>query len=266
MIKNILYSLIVILILTACSPSESQVATSSAETELASPSDTPVPSYTPIPTSTITPSPSPTATFTLTPTPDLRVVDGDPALMVLSAEDISEEAEYFQTTRGQAKLWPSIYGRNWELIRDFGEEEASTYIELSGRIDGRDSVYVTYSKSPNTAEYIISEVVIFSTSAGPEIEQNGITKGTICNVSKDDIKPIDIDVDASVCYTKLTFIGEKTVDYHDVHGAYRNILFSVTAIGPENTLSEDIVIELAKLLVSKIKSFPLADEVTYTPY
>lgn len=262
--KNILLTLIVILVLTACTPSESQIATSAAATELASPSDTPKPSFTLSPTTTLTPSTTPTETVTPTPTPDLRVVDGYPKQMVLSAEDLSAGVDYFPSNFAYMKFWQPPYS-NSKLKKDYGEEKVSKYIELSGRIDGYGSVLQTNQKSPNVAEFILSEVVIFSTSAGPETEQNDIRQINSCYLSMD-IRSINIGVEADGCFSKFTFLGETSQDYHIIHGIYRNILFSVTVIGPENTLSEDIVIELAKLLVSKIKTFPLVDEVTYTAY
>ena len=257
--KNILLTLIVILVLTACTPSESQIATSAAATELASPSDTPKPSFTPSPAATITPSITPTETPTLTPTPDLRVVDADPRSMLLSLEDLPEGAGYFST--GESPH------RNWELTRDYGEEIASAYIESSGRIDGWSLGFRTYSKEPNTAEFLNSTIVIFSTNAGPETEGMGLNQVSMCGSSfHDEIRTIDIGIDASLCYIHLNFSGVGFFDHYSVSGSYRNILFGVSANGSENTLSEDIVIDLAEILVNKIKSFPLVDEVTYTAY
>ena len=60
--RSLIFSSMLILIsLASCTPSENKIATAIAETELASPSNTPAP------TVTITPSP----TFTLTPSPTI---------------------------------------------------------------------------------------------------------------------------------------------------------------------------------------------------
>ncbi len=60
--RSLVFSNILILLaLTACTPSESKIATPIVETELASPSETPTPSFTPSRTKTNTP------TFTVTP-------------------------------------------------------------------------------------------------------------------------------------------------------------------------------------------------------
>ena len=269
MTKNILYALIVILVLAACSPSESQVATSATETELAILTDTPQPSQTPLPTATMTPTITATATLTQTPTPDLRVIDADPRLMLLSVEDIPEDFGYFST--GDKPH------RNWVITRDYGDEIASDYIESSRRIDGWERSLRTYSNLPNIAGEILTEIVIFSTvdvidstkvyQMGTfEVTQMVIEQVSLCPLmsSSEEIKAIDIGENANLCYIHEIF-GVGLIDYYNVYGSYRNILFSVTIKGPENTLSEDIVIDLAKLLVSKIKSFPLVGEVTYTP-
>jgi hypothetical protein len=268
--KNILYVLILILVLSACTPSESQVATSAPETELALPTDTPQPSQTPLPTATIIPTITATATLTLTPTPDLRVIDADPRLMLLSVEDIPEDSGYFSTG--------DIPHRNWVITRDYGDEIASDYLESSGRVDGWRRSFKTYSKLPNLAEEVMINIVIFSTvdmidstkvyhMGTYEITQMVIEGVSACPQmsSSQEIKPIDIGENANLCYIHLEIYGVGFIDYYNVYGSYRNILYSVTIEGPENTLSEDIVIDLAKLLVRKIKSFPLVEEVTYTP-
>ena len=63
--------LMLILLLSACSPSEAQIATAIAQTETAKPTNT----FTPGPTSTQTPEPTQTRTPTLEPTPTLALPD-----------------------------------------------------------------------------------------------------------------------------------------------------------------------------------------------
>ena len=63
--------LILILLLSACSPSEAQIAAAIAQTETAKPTST----FTPEPTSTQTPEPTQTLTPTLEPTPTLALPD-----------------------------------------------------------------------------------------------------------------------------------------------------------------------------------------------
>ncbi len=256
-----LTALILILVLPACAPSQSQLATSAAETELASPSETPLPSATP----SFTPSPIPTDTKTPSPTPDLRVVDGDPALMLLSAEDLSEVAVYYQTTYGRAEMWKPPY-RNQDLINDFGEEKAAKYIADSGRIEGRGIIFATYTNAPEVPELILSEVAIFAASTGPLVDASEVSPMDICKESPlYDWVPVDIGVEASACYTKLTMMGEWTKDFHILQGAYRNVSFKVTAIGTEDSLPEEVLVGIGKLQLEKIMGFPLADEVTYSP-
>ena len=73
--KSVLFAivsfLILILVLSACSPSEAQIAVAIAQTETAKPTST----FTPEPTSTQTPEPTQTLTPTLEPTPTLALPD-----------------------------------------------------------------------------------------------------------------------------------------------------------------------------------------------
>ena len=259
--KTILSALVMILVLSACTPSQSQISTSAAETELASPSKTPLPSLTP----SLTPSLIPTETATPTPTPDLRVVDGDPALMLLSAEDLSVVAVYYQSNHNLAQLYKPPY-RNSELISAYGEEKAAKYIADSGRIDGRGIVFSTNTNAPDTPQHIISEIVIFATNDGPGVDATGVSPVDVCELSKlADWVSVDIGVDAFACYTELTLIGEWTKDLHILKGVYRNISFQITILGAEASLSDTVAIMLGKLQLEKIMGFPLAPEVTYSP-
>lgn len=255
--KAILSALILILVLTACAPSSNQNPT---PTEGVSPSDTPVPSIAP----TATPTPTPTPADTLTPTPDVRVVDGDPSAMLLTLEDLAVIGDYYLSNHGQAQLFKPPY-RNQELINSYGEK-ASQYITDSGRIDGAGIVFGTNGSTPDTPEFIISEIVLFATDAGPGVDNTDVSSVDFCELSSTaSWKPVDVGREAFVCYTTLTSIGEWTKALHQVRGAYRNITYQVTVFGREESLSKEVVIEISQTQLNKIMSFPLADQVSYSP-
>lgn len=63
--------IVLVLLLSACSPSDAQIATAIAQTEMAKPTAT----FTPEPTATQTPTPTQTSTPTIEPTPTLALSD-----------------------------------------------------------------------------------------------------------------------------------------------------------------------------------------------
>ena len=259
--KSILPALIVILILTACTPAESQDTTSA---DPAQPVQTEPPPPNPSPT-TLPPSLTPTASITLTPTPDLRVIDADPAVMLLTSEDIQEYADYFLIGPGSIPFYV-LGSRNWELKRDYGEEVSAAYIETSGRIDGKKTLLKTSSTSANMPEYVISQVVIFQDIDGPQVDRTEVQQVTSCNPEFMETKSIDLGITATHCYSPVNIGGVTSVDmyeYYNIYGVYKNILFGVTAFGRENTYSDDAVIILAELMLEKILDMPLADQVSY---
>jgi hypothetical protein len=71
--KHSMLSLIAILLITACLPSQSAVQTAIAKTQTAAPTATPT--ATPIPTDTLTPTNTPIPTATATDTPSIPVIE-----------------------------------------------------------------------------------------------------------------------------------------------------------------------------------------------
>jgi len=260
--KITLYALIAILVLTACTPSESQVAQSATETISPKPSHT-----SQVPTETFSPSLTPTATITLTPTPDLRVIDADPAEMLLTLEDFGDNVVYFSIGPGSIPFRVPA-SRNWELKRDYGESVSTVYIESSGRIDGKIILLQTASTSTDMPEFVISQAVIFQSDTGPQVDRSEVQQVTSCNPEFMETKTIDIGITATYCYSPVNIGGVSSVDmyeYYNIFGSYKNIIFGVTAFGRENSFSEKAVFDLAEMMLEKIYKMPLADQVTYQP-
>lgn len=260
--KITLYALIAILVLTACTPSESQVAQSATEPISTEPSHT-----SQVPTETVPPSLTPTTTITLTPTPDLRVIDVDPAEMLITIEDFGDNVVYFSIGPGSIPLRVQA-SRNWELSRDYGENVSAAYIESSGRIDGKISLLQTASTSTDMPEFVISQAVIFQTAAGPQVDRSEVKQVTSCNPEFMETKTINLGITAIYCYSPVNIGGVSSLDlyeYYNISGSYKNIIFGVTAFGKENSFSEEIVFGLAEMMLEKIYKMPLADQVAYQP-
>lgn len=253
--KSILSALIVILVLTACTPSPSQVPTATEEIELAAQSDTPEPSLTP----SVIPSSTPTETAIPSPTPDLRVIDSDPKQIGLEAEDLPEEANYFMSNELR-------FSNEW-VINKWGEEEATAYIEKYGRIESWTADLISYAYLPDTASVFNTHIAIYSRDLGPgeEFDWSGLT---ICDDSYTEITPVDIGVEAYSCSLDLSISGDGLniyQEYFGVYGLYRNVAFVVSVMAKEPGFSMDILVGLAQLQAEKILGFPLTDEVTYSP-
>jgi hypothetical protein len=106
--------LFICLFLVGCStptPNESVIQTAIAQTQISEqaislliPTGTPNPTNTPTVTSSPTPSPTftptftptytQTSTFTPTSTPDLRVIDADPKIFLLTTKDLPDQSKY----------------------------------------------------------------------------------------------------------------------------------------------------------------------------
>ncbi len=139
--------LVLLLLLSACSPSEAQVATAIAQTETAKPTAT----FTPQPTATQTPEPTRTSTPTLEPTPTLVLPD-------VVRETYSDIDVIYRDDFGSNLLGLSPTGWHTDGERVYTTNEAS--LEINGRsvvayldsptISANEAVIVRFKFSPGS--------------------------------------------------------------------------------------------------------------------
>jgi len=256
--KDLIYIFITILILlSACSPSESQISTAIAETELASPSDTPAPTFTFTPTSTFTITPSPIPTETLTPTPDVRVINEDPKSIYLTREDLPKEGKYY--------LGYSTPNRNYEVVSARGEVEGTKYLEKTGRVDGWIIDYYRGTIAARVSEFISLNPIIYKEANGPEYLLQ--ERGGPCfpDIDYTFIRELDFGDQAYLCLKKVMQSSGKYYYTYYVQIALRNVYIGVYAGGIEDTFNEEWVVDVAYQQFQRLESFPLVDEVTFSP-
>src|SRR5574340_782228 len=143
-----------ILLLAACAPSAEAVQTAIVATQLAAATE--APTHTPAPTGTPTAPP--------TPTPDLRVLMIDPRELMLSAEDLPPEGKYILP--GQD--WAGVL-HNQKIINQWGAEEATKYLNATGRVDGWWVDYLRTSSKAAVPEEVYNNVVLYQSAHGAQV-------------------------------------------------------------------------------------------------
>lgn len=278
-IRSLLLTTIIVFFLSACSPSESVIATAIAQTQTAQPVSLPssTASHTPSPTNTTQPTDTPTLTFTplptltftatatLTPTPDLRVIDTDPKLLLMTVEDLPSEGKYFLPN----SQWISPH-RNSEVVSGWGIEEGRKYLEETGRVDGWWVYYKRGTKTVNLPDEVSDNVVLYKTAAGARLL---IDKYSDCRDPKNirDYGYVELQDapqvgDASIwCQWKEMQPNGKYLVKIFLEFTYKNVFHGIDGFGWENEVLPETLEEIANNLLAKLEVAPLSDRVTFTP-
>jgi len=256
---RVILMLLVLIILTSCSPSGSQTTNIVANSEVAHIPLTPtvISSNTPSPTDT--PVPTPPNTVTPHPTPDERVIDADPGSMLLALDDLPEDGQFY--------IFDMINYRNINLIKARNGEEWKKHIERTGRIDGWIVVFDRGTRDARVPITLSIRVVLYKTNLGPRYSLD--ERGGPCIHSYYEYTLIDDELgigDRSfLCLSKVEHpSGKDYIDYW-IPILYRNVFVDLHAGGFEDTFDADWLIDIASLQIEKISSLPLSEVVTFQP-
>ncbi len=275
--KNLFYCLIIILTLSGCGTSllgKNNEFERAALVATESPSSTPEPTKTPLPTSTATVVPS--------PTPDTRVINIDPANLMLGKPDLPEELKYYIPPKDQVRrnswydtrsgTYPQKNPRHVAYMWT-NQAAADVYLNETGRIYGYVVMY--YRKGNPKSDYpaeIYDEVSLFRTSAGAEkaldiwgdrvkfINQNWKSFEELPS-------PMVGDASRLMTYTITTYdrSDPETRRAYYLIFSVRNITHYMFFYGREGQLEETNVVEIGNTIASKMYEAELSEEVTFAP-
>ena len=265
------------LLIIGCGTSERALQTALAQTEAAQPTltysvlptDTPTatasPTFTLPPSDTPTETPEPTATPTQTPsetptpTSDLRVIAVEPGEFLLTYDDLPVEAAYFLPDSTWISQQP-----NSEVIAAWGEKEGQEYLAKTGRIDGW---WVRFYRGIDTVtapEVVYQNIIQYKTSQGAQLtitDYNCITRRECDDYTFVERDYADLgDVTIGMISKEMQPEGENIVWYY-IQTAYRNYVSNIYGLGWEKDVDFEIVEDIARIALEKLKSAPLVDEI-----
>jgi hypothetical protein len=215
------------------------------------------PPNTQIPTQVPTKTPNPTPT----PTPDIRVVSVDPQTLLLTKADLPKDAGYY--IPGPDWMSPHY---NFEVIAQFGVDRGQKYVDRTGRIMGW---WVNFNRGSTkiiTPQEIYDNVILFKTHEGAIIY---LKEYTTCDDPTYKYTVVETTLllgDASqVCIlNELQPSGDNRTTF-EIAFVYRNIAHQVAGWGWEREVGHDYVYSVAETLLSRLKTIPLSEQVTFTP-
>ena len=266
MIK-ILCCVTLVMVFSACSPSQAAVQTAIAQTMAANPTAIPTSTDTPSPvptntptvtlTYTITPSQTPTVTFTTTPTPDVRIIDSDPRKFLLAQEDLPKEGLYYIP----GPDWTSI-NTNEEVISNRGIEKGREYVINTGRVTGWWLGYNRGTLAVKMPKEIYSGVYLFKTARGAQLAmtkynslESNPTQPYIYIKRKMDLG----DANTTYAFYKIDAGGQKNTDYF-IDFTYRNVWVSVDGFDyKEDYVPPELIENLARAIHKKLQDAPLTN-------
>ena len=233
-----------------CAPSESIIQTAIAKTALSEPTKTQTPTTTPTlaPTLTLTPS------ITPSPTPDLRIINDDPQLFLLKANELPLDAKYFLPN----STWTSPH-TNAEVVSNWTVKKGQEYIQRTGREMGWWVSYLRGTKNVIAPDEINISAIRFNRHAGamllisdyafskryPElgwkIIDKKVTFSDDCNVEEHQQKNSGGDIEVSY---KITCI-------------YRNFAVDVTAYGSQSEVTHEFIEDIVKKVIEKLENADL---------
>jgi hypothetical protein len=254
--------LFVVLLISACTPSDAIVQTAIAKTQLANPAATATITSTPKPTltstATSTPTEIPTDTPTLTPTPDLRIVDTDPQKLLCTPKDMPEEGMYYLPN----SEWTSI-NTNEEIISIRTVEKGRAYVIDTGRVTGWWIARKRGTRAARLPDELECGVYMFKTAEGALIAMNKYNQveyhepnfgwrylKTELEIDQPYIVEIFQEVDSG---------GDKNTTLL-LELTYRNLNINVHGYAKiEEDVPLEVLEELAIKMLNRIKEEPLVD-------
>jgi hypothetical protein len=258
---SILFSIIVMITISGCQPSDEQIKQAIGETQTAiaklTPTLTNTPEYTNTPIITNTPEP------TITPTPDLRVIAGDPQDFLLVQDDLPKEAKYYLPYSSWIQR-----DSNTEIVQDWGTELGQEYIAKSERIDGWSKSYLRGSTTIKVPRVVSCDVVKYKTSEGAllsHLEYNSLVQPSRTSdlewIKSTDVFP-ELSDQALAYYVEVyNGDGEKEIEYH-VEDTYFNFLVNCYSYSVKEDIDPTFTGNLVSIIINKLKNEPLVSPET----
>jgi hypothetical protein len=259
-------SILIILTLSACSPSDGEMATAVAQTEATAPTQAP-PTETlePSPTDIPTAAPTETPSSTPEPTPDPRVINIQPRLMILTVEELAEIGEYgVRASLDAYTEYAASYNNPYaNLDCTKGYDGAVEFLETTGLVTGWTTYFNLQPRYTKLPESVDITALVFDSVAGPEklIE----SWGQPCEFEfYDYIGDIVIGDRATLCrYEYWMPNGELSHIRYRLAIQYRNVYIGMLVYTRDDeSLELEKFYEMAFLQLEKLANLPLEDEVT----
>jgi hypothetical protein len=222
--KKIYYLILLIFVLTSCTPSSEAIQTAIALTQ----------------------GPK----VTVAPTDDIRVIKSRPKDLILSRFDLPLNDQYYP--RDSYRI------ANSDIISDWGEEKANEFIEKTGRIDGWFISFYPDNPRKLLSPLIFQKLVQYETTEGANLalmihHSNENSELTVLEESYD-------LGDSTIIYRlrRLSDSSEYLVTYR-VETAYQNYTSIIDCFGRDDKLNVEIAINFAEIALSKLEEAPLVN-------
>lgn len=187
-----------------------------------------------------------------TRTPDPRVLDYDPADLILLPEEIPGPYSFF--------LVSSVHTPNSEVLRRRGQEAGTHYITATGRIDGVRAEFMLDETDNSSILFLNINTILFKSSAGPSYL--AAEKGGPC---RPEDYPRFVLLDNDLELGDFSFLCTANEMEYWVRVGYRNIYFDVGAVGFSPALNRDLLIQVATAQLMKLESLTLSDSLELPP-
>ncbi|MFL7813037.1 MAG: hypothetical protein AB8I40_05100 [Anaerolineales bacterium] len=258
----LLAAFLIILPLTACTPSPSQI-TPAADREVSSGAEPTAPppaaatdTAAPIPTDTPAPEPS--------PTPDPRVINTQPREIILSVEELAAVGEYaVYGSVPNYKEYQSISNPYANLACIKGYEGAVDFLDETGLVTGWTTQYNLPADTPPLPRFAEFTVMVFQTVDGPEIFME--SWDSPCEfVFYDYLGELNFGDQSTICSYEMRLPnGDLSHTRYRLAVRYQNIYLGMKVEeNPEIPLDLNEFFTLAAMQMEKIAGLPLVEEVT----
>lgn len=246
--KRIILSLLILALVSACNlPTVFTQATAAATI-------TPtVPSY---PTGTAV-STLPPFVPTLTATPDLRVIAASAQTFKLRLSDlpmgyaIKYNPSCFDLTDPQCKLASDLIEGpelNYEILQEYGFEKGSAYINDTQRIEGWYIVYSNENAADKYPQTIVSNTIRFANADGARKFVETYEEALLNQYTK--VSGYPSIGDSSNAFSR---IYSKWIYFTFVF-SYKNMAHRIGLIGASNTITPDLIQDLAFKALQKLQA------------
>jgi hypothetical protein len=260
--KEIIYCLIAILFLTACS----------SATQTAYPTYTPAPTYTPIPTQTPYPTYTaiPKPTTTSTPIPSTKVITDPPQKFLITKLDLPKDGRFY-TPEG----WEKAFA-NSEIVARSGIEEGKKFIADTGRVAGWRKNFAPGDETAPFPRQITEYLMQFKTPEGAKIafldQANDMYLDPEVNLVMNDVTESRIGDDTKVTYIEryLKYSNSYDVDTTSkdcilvTRVLYRNYVIEVLQFNDlgscPTTVKSDLGMDIAEKILTKLENAPVEDQ------
>jgi len=248
--RSLIVLLCIGLLISACSSPQSQPPTNTPEPTKIPPTNT----------ATLPPTQTPTETPVPTPTPDMRVILDEPKALVLIAEDLQEDGNYFiSQDKGSLSNEMIVYYFTHEL----GQETASLvelYLQETSRLDGYSLVWTRGDWGFDGPLHIANEIGVFKTVKGAQLDVT--TYKPQLFLAMDGRIPSHSEIligDTTRIYTNTVISNGQEADVILVEFSYRNAVVDIGCWGETGKYTLDDVLAIAESVFNRLQELPLGE-------